>query len=311
MAKKNKNVVLENIELKPQVIGTTYQKKNNLLRVIIIFIVLILAVQYIDVVSSFINKALGRNTSVEEPIKKDNGTNDNNKSDVEEKEIKHYTITDDLTIELDELVVNNFKNNNNYLAFSITNNSNNSIDLKSRKFYLETYTSDNTLLERYKINLKTLSSKAKENFSFNLTKTFNNIVIVEKNIEDYPTYTLNASENGVGKITCKKNNDTIEYVFLNDTLQTIKHTIQNNNINDYNYNTNLLEYENKVVVYNNTTGMNATLNKTDNGYTVIIDINAGTIDLSKLNELYYYNSNTKEAPRVIHFEMMTYGFNCY
>ena len=45
MAKKKKNiVVLEDTELKPQVIGYTYKKKSNLGRVIFIFIVFILAV---------------------------------------------------------------------------------------------------------------------------------------------------------------------------------------------------------------------------------------------------------------------------
>ena len=43
MAKKEK-VVLENIELKPQVIGKTYRKKSNLGRVIVIFIIFILVV---------------------------------------------------------------------------------------------------------------------------------------------------------------------------------------------------------------------------------------------------------------------------
>ena len=38
--KKNEHVILENIELKPQVIGYTYQKKSNIGRVIFIFMVL-------------------------------------------------------------------------------------------------------------------------------------------------------------------------------------------------------------------------------------------------------------------------------
>ena len=64
MAKKNKErIILENVELKPQVIGYTYQKKSNIGRVIFIFIIFALAVFYINDISTFINDLLGKNTA--------------------------------------------------------------------------------------------------------------------------------------------------------------------------------------------------------------------------------------------------------
>ena len=56
--KKNENVILENVELKPQVLGYTFQKKNNIGRVIFIFIAFILVVYYIDDISVFFNNLL-------------------------------------------------------------------------------------------------------------------------------------------------------------------------------------------------------------------------------------------------------------
>ena len=64
MAKKNKEiVVLENVELKPQVIGYTYKKKSNIGRVIFIFIAFALVVYYINDISVFINDLFGKETA--------------------------------------------------------------------------------------------------------------------------------------------------------------------------------------------------------------------------------------------------------
>ena len=64
MAKKKKErIVLENVELQPQVLGYTYQKKNNVGRVLIIFIAFILVVYFIDDISVFFNNLLGRETA--------------------------------------------------------------------------------------------------------------------------------------------------------------------------------------------------------------------------------------------------------
>jgi len=84
MAKKNKErIILENVELKPQVIGYTYQKKSNIGRVIFIFIIFALAVFYINDISTFINDLLGKNTapSIKENTES-NKPNNSNKNEL-------------------------------------------------------------------------------------------------------------------------------------------------------------------------------------------------------------------------------------
>ena len=122
---KNKgknNVVLENIELKPQVIGNVYKKKSNLGRVIFIFIVFILVIYYINDISVFINDLIGKSSS---PAIKDNindkdndnmdkPNNDNNNNN--DNDLEYFEFNTDLTITQKDLVLNNFQNQNNLLT---------------------------------------------------------------------------------------------------------------------------------------------------------------------------------------------------
>ena len=98
MAKKtSEKVVLENIELRPQVIGHTYQKKTNIGRVIILFAILILTVYFINDISVIVNNFLGKKTagSISKNTSSKNNSND---EDVEDVKIEHYTISDKLKI---------------------------------------------------------------------------------------------------------------------------------------------------------------------------------------------------------------------
>ena len=81
-----------------------------------------------------------------------------------------------------------------------------------------------------------------------------------------------------------------------------------NNIEDANYYTNYTAYQNKATTYNNIEGITATFNSTLNGYTVIFAIDLQKSNLSTVEEKYYYGF--KEVPKVVKFEMQTYGFNC-
>ena len=84
--KKNENVILENVELKPQVLGYTFQKKNNIGRVIFIFIAFILVVYYIDDISVFFNNLLGRETHSTISSNANNGNKDKEEEKEKERE---------------------------------------------------------------------------------------------------------------------------------------------------------------------------------------------------------------------------------
>ena len=204
------------------------------------------------------------------------------------------------------MTLNNFKYENNKLTFDAINN-NKDIDLSNKKYYLETYNSNKTLLERYKIDISNILTNTKNSFEYEIKNNFEYFVIAEKSVDDYPSVTLIES-NGVGILTCYKDIETIIYSFKDNELTSIKHSIVDNNVNDTNYYSKLTLYQNKVNIYNNISGINATFNSTENGFSSIFAIELDKANLFGLSEKYYYAY--KEKAKVVKFEMQTYGFSC-
>jgi len=309
--KKYEKVVLENIELKPQVIGYTYKKKNNLGRVIFIFIAFALVVYYINDISVFVNKLIGKNSaqSIQELAGNENNKEqENNNGNIEKNEIEFYEYSNSLTLTEENITLNNFNVLDNKLTFDIVNNSDKVIELAEENYFMELYNENKTLLERIKIDINTINIGSKVSFELDINSSFYYLAFEKKNIDDYPIVTLNNDENGIGIIKCTKGINEIIYTFSKDKLEKIKHTISDSNVSDVNYYTNYTAYQSKVTSYDNISGITATFNGSLNGYTAIIDVNLSQVDLNKINEKYYYTYN--ELPKVVKFEMQTYGFNC-
>ena len=102
--------------------------------------------------------------------------------------------------------------------------------------------------------------------------------------------------------------DTITYTFRNNELYEIVHTISDSNISDEDYYNRYTANQLKSVSYNNIEGITTTFNSTAYGYTLVIKIDLEKANLSTINEKYYYN--LREVPKVVKFEMPTYGFVC-
>ena len=308
MARKNKKVVLENIELKPQVIGYTIKKKSNIGRVIFIFAVFAATVYYINDISVYINNFFNKPTAEtilggQQGSKPSNGTGNN-----VENEVVYNTFSNTLEIKEDNITLNNFYLSNYILTFDITNNTNSAIDLTGKKFFIETFNESKTLLERHKVDINKLASGAKISYEINTKYNFNYIVLVEKTIEDYPVVNLKKDEFDKGTITCNKENEKIVYLFKSDELYEIEHTISENDINAENYYIRYSANQSKVTSYNNIAGITATFNSSLNGYTAVFKIDLPNANIGSINEKYYYSY--KEMPKVVKFEMQTYGFNC-
>ena len=305
MAKKTQKVILENVELQPQVIGLTYKKKSNIGRVVFIFIALGLAIYYINDISIFINNLLGRKTAdtiqnagsdSEEPDKI--GTE--NPSGNETEDVKYYDYSNALAITEGNLTLNNF---------NIVNTSSNSVNMAGNKYFIELFDENKTLLNRFKTDIGTISANANISFSFNLTNpNIRYVAFSQKTIQDYPPLELQKDSTGNATLTCKKENETIIYTFLNDELKKISHTISDNNITDVEYENRLNSYQNKVNNYNSLNGISALLNNNVSGYTVVFNIDLTTANVNNLDEKYYYSHLTKA--NIVNFEMETYGFTC-
>ena len=308
--KKNEHVILENIELKPQVIGYTYQKKSNLGRVIFIFIAFLLVVYYINDISVFINKLIGKDSA--ETIEGLSGSNNDNNvggnNNTEKNELIYNIYDVNLVITEGDMRLNNFNYIDGKLTFDVNNTSNKQLNLSEKKYFIETYSENKTLLERVKLDVNTINESSKVSFELDITKPFYYLVLEEKTIEDYPAISLTPDENGVAILRCLKATEEILYTFRNDELETIKHTISDSNVTDANYYNRYTSYQSKAATYNTISGMSATFNGTLNGYTLVVAIDLANANLSTIDENYYYGY--KEIPEVVKFEMQTYGFGC-
>lgn len=307
MARKKK-VELENIELKPQVIGYTYQKKTNIGRVIFIFIAFILVVYYINDISVFLNNLIGKETA--ETINKgtEAGKNDKDKVNNNSQNLEFYEFVKDLSISKYNLEINNFEDSDNILSFDINNNTSSNINLENRKLYIETYTESKNLIVRRKLNIKTINANSKMTFNMDILYPFNYIVINEMSVDDYPDVTLQENENEESSIKCVSAKEEITYNFKNKELVSISHIVNDNDKEDSNFEDNYASYKNKVAAYNALEGINATFEESDSGYKAIFNINLEKVNLQNLDEIYYYAY--KEKPKVIKFEMQTYDFDC-
>ena len=311
MAKKNQKIEVENIELKPQVIGKIEKKKNNTGRVLIIFIVFVLTIIFLPEITIFLNNMLGMKIS---PTIVDNKEEKENKPTNNEitidNEIEYILFNENTEINKDDYIVNNFSLINNQLSFNIENTLDKSLDLSKDLLYLETYNESKTLIERFKIDLEPMGAKKSQAVKVNLTNpNIYYVAFVSKTTNDYPVVDLNKNDLGYAIMTCKSNNDTIIYTFKNDELVTVKEeVIYNFNVLDQNYSSEFSKYQSKCTNYDVINGVNTSFNNSTNGFTAVIEVDMAILEKDKIDEKYYYSY--KEVPKVIKFEMETYGYKC-
>ena len=308
MARRNKNkIILEDVELKPQVIGYTYQKKSNLGRVIFVFAIFILAVFYIDEISVYINEFIGKDTA--QAIKQNAEKNKQDKKpEVDNQEIVYNIVDVNLSIKEEDLLLNNFEKENNKLKFDVTNNAKVSVNYSLKKYYVETYTENKTLIERVKIDIPSLTPGDKITNEVELRNDFYYLVFVEKNNEDYPAIELQNDDTGNATLTCIKDNDTLVYTFKDMKLQRIEHKVINNDTTNTDYYNKYYENQAKINMLKEIDGVTANFSGSLSGFSSSVLIELSKANLSKVKEKYYYGYN--EEAKVVSFEMQTYGFVC-
>ena len=305
--KKNEKVVLEDIELKPQVIGHIYEKKTNIGRVIIIFVIFSLVVYFINDISVFFNNLIGKKSAdTIKDIANDERKN-RNKEESKDEEDEYYLFEDGLSLSLENLTIAHFNYNNNVLSFDVYNYSDNDIDLSNKNYYLETYNSSKSLLDTLKVDFNKISKKNKISINLDLNKEFTYLKFVEKSVDDYPNISLNYDSNGLANIVCQKNNDTITYTFNTEGLIKISDVYTDSNNID-NYYLRYANSQNKVNTYNNINGIEASFSSVNNGYMVTINVDLEKANLDDIEEKYFYSY--KENAKVINYEMTSYGYSC-
>ena len=178
MAKKSEKVVLEDIELKPQVIGHIYQKKSNIGRVLLIFVAFIAVIYYINDISVFVNDLFGKKSA---SSIKDIASDDKKKSIIKDKEDEEfYELNDNLVLVINDLTITHFNYNSNILSFDIYNYSEKDVDLSNKNYYLETYDVEQKVVDSKKVNVGLISQKNVRKVELELSNSFKYIRIIEK-----------------------------------------------------------------------------------------------------------------------------------
>jgi hypothetical protein len=307
MAKKEDKVVLENIELKPQVIGQVVKKKNNTGRVIIIFVAFILAILFLPDITLFLNNLTGKytpSTIVDSKVnsKKHVGNTDS-------KEVVYATLNDGYIIDEDTYKVSNITLVDNKISFDITNKTDGTIDYSQDNYYLETYDDKKMLLERFKVDVPVIKSNGTSNISVDITNSnVTYIVFSKKNVDDYPVVDYEKDQNRLGSITCSKDNQTIIYYFNNDLLYKLEDKFTYSDVNNIGYSELLEKYQTRAVSYELLAGVKSAFNSSNNGFSTVIEVDLENANLKELDEEHYYKNET--MAKVVSFEMQTYGYTC-
>lgn len=310
MGKKREKIEirLSDEELIPSTIGVLEETKKGSLGLIILFLIFIVFVLFLPNITNGINKLLGDEEMIIIPSKEE----EKDKEEDNEKISNIYSLTDDLEITYNGIKFKNFSKNTNWISMIMVNENDVDIDFEKERYFLETYSEDQTLLGRHIFNNVVLSKKSSKTLTLELSEDeYNNlskILIVKKDEKDYPKVSLLKNDNNQFVLTCKKNTNDIIYTFdKKEELIRIQDTINFVNDNSDIYSSNLSFYQGQTANLNNAEGISSSLVEVSTGFTVTTQIDVKKSLVTTLVSENYY----KEAsPKVIHFEMESRGYSC-
>ena len=224
-------------------------------------------------------------------------TTTTNKIIIEESKI----INSKTVLEYNNFTLSNFILNRDNITYKIT--TSNTINFDESNYYL--------ILEKdnKKIYIKLSGEVNKElTSSFKFSNVLNDTIEVKGYIKpisdkEYPDFTLSSDETGTASLICKKDYDSYEYMFSNNSLVKVKQTyIYNDDNNYFNIFEKFTNLSNKI----NINGGISSIEETYDGFIFKTDIDL-ILYQEKIN-YNYYSLNTKSNK--INFEMKAKGFDC-
>lgn len=150
-----------------------------------------------------------------------------NKSEYSDAKVKQ-PLNSGTSMKYDSLILKKFILSGNKI--NVTMSSYNGIlNLDEGEYYLNLYSSSDNLLAHIKLvgeydNTEKEVSLTSYGLSFNSDMNYKGMVVEMKNA-DYPDVQMSTDESGVGSITCKMGNRSIEYIFKNNYLIGIKDNV--------------------------------------------------------------------------------------
>lgn len=310
MSKKRvQKVEISNEELKPTVLFTIKERKASFLGVIIVFALFIAVVYFLPQATELYEKYTKKEEVNNSGVVTNKPTDEEKENPDQEPEVvdEKYIFADNLTIENKDFIINNFSFNNNTLVFNVTNAKEKDVNLKSKKYYLEIYNTNNTLVKRIKIAEDEFMSKETKNYNYPInSSTIGYFYLKEIAIDNYPNINLTESEEGA-TLTCSLNQNIIIYTFKNNELKSITSTITVNNT-ESDYANQISTYQALATTYNTYPGVESNLSSMTDGFVFNTAIDLTKANINNFNNLNFYARNTK--PNVINFEVEARGYNC-
>ena len=308
MAKKKQNIVIKDEELTPTTIGVYKNETKNPIALFFIIAMFLALLIFLPNVESLYNKYIAKkpDDDVIVPNNNDNNQNNNNNQTGDDEIIK-YELSSNPVITKDGLyTVSNIEFKANMLSFSITNNSESTLNLDN--YYFELYNDDDTFVERAKVTNKSLEPSASDNYVLTIKSKPTKVVFIERLEENFPKVKVETNDNGEGTLTCSKGLEKYTYSFVNDKLSTIKYEYSANNVSDTAYEVDKANKQRMAQTYNIKEGVTTSFQSDASGYvlTVLIDLSEADISLMDLDSVYKF----KTSPSVIKFKQDAKAFSC-
>ncbi len=301
-----KNLKVNQEELSITKIGEISSVNQSPVFILVLFGLLLAFIFFLPTITNYI-KGEDETTSYETPKE----TPKEEEPLAPEEEIKMYSLSDTLSISLeDKVTLNQFSLTDEALSFQVTNNNQTRFDFDAENYFLELYTEDNTLLDRILLEdvvnretsltiIVSLSSTTIENVE--------KISFVQKETSDYPNVVLEKNESDETILTCTNAIETLTYKFQNEKLYEVEESVSVNSANK-DYLTLLNDWKVRSESLNALDGVTSVFVDTGVSFVANTTVDLKTAKIAKNENKYYYSNET--LAKVINFEMESRGFSC-
>ena len=297
-------------------------KGGNPFGVILFFAAIFVGVYFLPTISEELSKFIPGINSISgpSPISQKEKKEEEKKPEEKEKENDLYDLNGAISNAIiDKIQLGNFvkdnKTGDNRLDFYILNNGEDVFTFNDNtKFYLDLYNNQTYISSALVYSYKDIAPKESINFSVIISndayKRANKFKIVRKNTNEYDSVQLNKQEGDYRILNCSYKNNSINYYFLNNYLEIIEDTY-NENKNNLNYYQDLEKYRNDATIYESYPDIDYNVIESSEEFNVKTRLELEKINDSDLKRLaiYKYFSYHKES-KVVSFEMTSLGYSC-
>lgn len=305
-----KNIKINEEELSITKIGEMENAEQSTFLIFLLFGVILAFVFFLPTIVNFIK---GPDEKPDYSLI-NNNTNEkgNENQDSETAGSTFYLVQDSLEINLEEgIKITKFSLNGNEFSFEVANTRGSRFYFNKDNYFLELYTEDNTLLERFILSDKVVASNATETFyytvSSNTALNMKKVTFVKKEIADYPNIVLEKNNSQEEVLVCSNANENLTYKFQNEKLISIADVV-NYSANSVDYATNLEKWKAASERLNNMNGIQSIFVDAGNGFVVNTSLDLKSANLSNVNNVHYYAYET--LAKVVSFEMNARGYRC-